>query len=151
MKIEIRKVQIEDAQNILNVLNPIIKTQKYSSMKVENTLEDQINFIQNLPPNSIYNLAFDLENFEIVGIQDILPQSKKFNGIGEISTFIKLNLHNKGIGKELTKTTLSDAKDLGYQKIQAIIRADNPNAISFYQKNGFKKTYLEQIYYELNL
>ncbi|KAA3604315.1 MAG: GNAT family N-acetyltransferase [Calditrichaeota bacterium] len=151
MKIEIRKVKIKDAQGILDVLNPIIKTQNFSSMKEENTLADQTNFIQNLPSNAIYNLAFDLENLEIVGIQDILPQSKNFNGTGEISTFVNLNYHRQGIGERLMKATLREAKDLGYKKIQAIIRTDNRIAISFYKKNGFREMGSERIFYELNL
>lgn len=139
MKIKIRKVQIEDAQGILKILNPIIRAVKFSSMTEEISLEEQVSFIKNLSPKAVYNLAYDAENYEIVGIQDILPQNDIFNEVGEISTFVNLELRNKNIGNNLMKQSLKDAKLIGYKKILAIIRNDNSQAIRFYQKNNFRK------------
>lgn len=139
MKIKIRKVQIEDAQDILKILNPIIRAGKFSSMTEENSLEEQVSFIKNLAPKAVYNLAYDAESYEIVGIQDILPQNEIFNEVGEISTFVNLELRNKNIGNNLMTQSLKDAKLIGYKKILAIIRNDNSQAIRFYQKNNFRK------------
>jgi len=66
-----------------------------------------------------------------------------------------------GIGKKLFDETVKISKQLGYSKLIAIIRSDNPDAISFYKSLGFRivgvlkkhilidKEYLDEILCEI--
>ncbi len=135
----IRPVVIEDADAIVELLNPLIADGRYTSMKEQITVAEQIEFINSINDISIYNIATSNEG-KVLGIQDILPISSKFesnNYTGEISTFVSLEFHRSGIGTELSKATFKCAKSIGYSKLIATVRLDNPGAISFYQSQGF--------------
>ena len=135
----IRPVVIEDADAIVELLNPLIADGRYTSMKEQITVAEQIEFINSINDISIYNIATSNEG-KVLGIQDILPISAKFesnNYTGEISTFVSLEFHRSGIGTELSQATFKCAKSIGYSKLIATVRLDNPGAISFYQSQGF--------------
>ena len=81
------------------------------------------------------------ESQEVVGLQDVLPRSSGsnlFRHVGDISTFVSLAVHRQGIGRRLSKATFQQARQQGFLKLIATIRADNPAAISFYQSLGFR-------------
>jgi RimJ/RimL family protein N-acetyltransferase len=58
--------------------------------------------------------------------------------VGTISTFVALAFHGQGIGSRLTQATLQTASQRGFLKISATIRADNPRAVAFYLRQGFR-------------
>lgn len=125
---------------MVELLNPIIEAGTYTIMDKSYSVEEQIDFIRNFPESGIFNVAVCNENGRILGMQDVMPVDKDTNTqkhVGEISTFVSLNTQRKGIGKALTQTTLKQAHEKGFQKILATIRADNPQAISFYKNAGF--------------
>ena len=137
----IRPVREEDAESIVELLNPIIEAGIYSIMDRPVTADDQIEFIWSLPARSVYHLAVANDNGEVLGVQDVLPSAPgidAFKQVGEISTFVSLKSQRIGIGRALTRETFQEAKRLDYQKLRATIRADNPSAIVFYQEQGFQ-------------
>jgi len=141
MEFTIRPVREEDAASIVELLNPIIEAGIYSIMDEPVTLEDQIEFIRMLPARSVYHLAVANDNGEVLGMQDVLPSASgidAFKHVGEISTFVSLKSQRTGIGRALSRETFQEAKGQGYQILRATIRADNPQAIAFYQEQGFK-------------
>ena len=101
--------------------------------------EDQIEFIRSFPQRGVYHIAIDNENQKALGIQDVLPISTSdiSRHVGEISTFASLDSHRKGIGQNLCQTTFKAAKEQGFLKLRATVRADNPHALSFYRNQGF--------------
>ena len=68
-----KKVVIEDASAIVELLNPIISDGRYTSMKEQITVAEQIEFINSIDDNSIYNIATSEEG-KVLGIQDVLPE-----------------------------------------------------------------------------
>jgi L-amino acid N-acyltransferase YncA len=138
MNIMVREARLKDAQSIINVLNPIIETKKYSVMVQTFTLEEETNFIKNFPERGIFHIAVDED--KVVGFQVMEPISTltaAFDHVGIIGTYIDLTLRGQGISKKLFELTFKLAKDKGFEKLTAYVRSDNPVALKTYQSNGF--------------
>ena len=136
----IRRVVEDDAGSIVDLLNPIIEAGIFTIMDTKCSIKDQIDFIRGLPPRSIYNIALCSETGRALGIQDLIPvsiESRVLRHVGEVSTFISLEMRGRGIGSNLMETTCREALSLGFLKIMAMVRADNPQAVSFYKRQGF--------------
>jgi L-amino acid N-acyltransferase YncA len=137
----IRPVIEEDAESIIEVLNPIIQAGHYTIMDEPASVDDQIDFIRGFPERGIFNVAVCDDSRKVIGLQDVAPRSggsRAFNHIGEISTFVALGSHRNGIGRSLSEMTFREARERGFLKLCATIRADNPQAVSFYLSQGFR-------------
>jgi L-amino acid N-acyltransferase YncA len=89
----------------------------------------------------VFNVAVCNDSQKVLGLQDVQPISTSVNAfkhVGEISTFVLLASHRKGIGQNLSHATFQAAKEQGFIKLSATIRADNPQAVSFYLSQGFR-------------
>jgi ribosomal protein S18 acetylase RimI-like enzyme len=60
-----------------------------------------------------------------------------FDHVGDIGTFVDLDLRGRGIAKTLFVATFERAKAKGYEKLVAQVRSDNPVALKTYQAQGF--------------
>jgi L-amino acid N-acyltransferase YncA len=140
MGISIRHVQETDAASIVALLNPIIEAGIYTAMPEPFTTADQLDFIRNFPERGIYHIAFGSDSLKALGIQDVMPFSSSdvFRHVGEISTFVALDSHRHGVGQSLCQATFKAAKEMGYLKLRATVRGDNPYALAFYQSQGFE-------------
>jgi len=140
MEISIRAVTEDDAASIIELLNPIIEAGTFTIIVGPFSVEDQIDFIRNFPQRGIYHIAIDNESQKILGIQDVMPLSTSnvFKHVGDISTFVALDSHKQGIGQRLCQATFIVAKEQGFLKLRAMVRGDNPYALSFYQSQGFE-------------
>jgi len=140
MDFSIRRVREEDAQSITKLLQPIIRAGTYTVMEWT-SIDDQIDFIRGFPKRGVFNVAVCNHRQRVLGLQDVRPisiDSNVFKHVGEISTFVAIGSHRKGIGRSLSQATFQAAKELGFLKISATIRADNLGAISFYLSQGFR-------------
>jgi L-amino acid N-acyltransferase YncA len=138
MNITVREVQPHDAQSIINILNPIIETKKYSVMVQTFTLEEETKFIKTFPERGIFHVAVDGD--KVIGFQVTEPISTltaAFDHVGIIGTYIDLTLRGQGLSKKLFEATFMLAKDRGFEKLTAYVRSDNPVALKTYQSNGF--------------
>jgi len=142
MEYSIRTVREEDAASIVELLNPIIQAGKYTILDKQLSVDDQIYFIRGFPERGIFYVAVCNDSQHVLGIQDIAPISAEwssaFKHVGETSTFVSLASHRKGIGRSLSHATFRAAKERGFLKISATIRADNAQAVSFYLSQGFR-------------
>lgn len=137
----IRKVRIGDASKIINVLNPIIKTGIYTVLDQPITLPAEKMFIANFPRQGIFHVAESVKDKRIVGFQVLEPYgiySKAFNHVATLGTYVNLSKGRQGIGTYLSKATFKAAIDKGYEKIFTYVRQDNPLALNFYKKLGFR-------------
>jgi L-amino acid N-acyltransferase YncA len=140
MEFSIRTVREEDAGSIVELLNSIIRAGKYTIMDVPFSVDDQLDFIRKFPERGVYNAAVSDDNQGAIGLQDVQPVSAKVNAlrhVGEISTFVSLALRREGIGRSLSHATFGGAREQGFLKLTATIRADNPDAVAFYESLGF--------------
>lgn len=141
MEFSIRTAREEDAGSIVELLNPLIQQGTYTVMDERLSVEDQIDFIRGFPKRGVFNVAVCNDSQKVLGLQDVQPMptgSSVFKHVGEISTFVSLAAHRKGIGQSLSEATFQAAKELEFTKILATIRADNPQAVPFYLSQGFR-------------
>ncbi len=141
MGFSVRAVREEDAASIVGLLNPLIQAGTYTVMDEPVSVDEQIDFIRGFPERGVFNVAVCDTSGRLLGLQDVAPISPgsgAFEHVGVISTFVALGSHGRGIGRSLSEATFRAATRLGFVKISATIRADNPRAVSFYLSQGFR-------------
>lgn len=138
VKILIRPVQIEDAQGMLDVINPIIRAGGTSAIEVEYSLETQCDYIANIGPRAACNVAIEEASSAIVGFQGYELHANLPDHIADISTFVRIGERSRGIGRQLCDFMFKSARANGFTEINAAIRADNFEGLAFYSRMGFR-------------
>lgn len=139
--IEIRDVRVEDAEEILAILNPIIAARCYTAMDTAFTAEAEREFIRTFPARGIFLVAVDATLHRIVGFQNVSPFEKfthAFDHVGVVGTYVDLALRRKGIASQLFAATFAAALRKGYEKFFTYVRADNDAALKTYLRHGFR-------------
>ncbi|MEM7245867.1 MAG: GNAT family N-acetyltransferase [Acidobacteriota bacterium] len=131
----VRPVTEDDAPAIVTLLNPIIRQGSLTAITEPITVDDQLQFIRELPERATYLLAQD-EGGRLLGIQDVLPGAD--DGTGAISTFVALDAQRHGVGRALSRATFRAALEHGHRRLTATLRSDNPGAFAFYRRQGFE-------------
>lgn len=127
---------------MIAVLNPIIEAGAYTIMDEPVTAVAQAEYIRTFPERGVFHVATYDDTGEVMGMLDVvphLPGLPAFEHVGAISTFVALGWQRLGVGTALMDTTIEAARSLGYRKLLALIRADNPVALAFYEKQGFTR------------
>ncbi len=75
-----------------------------------------------------------LLGFQWIGALGELPKTRC-----AIATFVKAGLTGQGVGSRLFERTKPAARALGFDWIEAEIRADNTGGIIYYQNIGFRE------------
>ena len=88
-------------------------------------------------PRSAWNVAED-EGGKVLGFQWIAPAEYLPAEAAEIATFAKIGKTGLGIGSRLLEQTVISARSLGYEWINANIRADNVSGLTYYRSRGFE-------------
>jgi L-amino acid N-acyltransferase YncA/N-acetylglutamate synthase-like GNAT family acetyltransferase len=141
MELSIRRVREEDATSIVALLNPIIRAGTHTIMDREVSVDEQRAFIRGFPERGVFQVAVSNRGQRVLGLQDVVPLapgSSALRHVGEISTFVALASQRLGIGRSLCQATFTAARAQGFLKLWATIRADNPQAVTFYQSQGFR-------------
>ena len=139
--IEIRDVRIEDAEEILAILNPIIAARCYTAMDTPFTLEEEREFIRTFPDRGVFLVAVDTTLKRIVGFQNVSPFGSfthAFDHVGVVGTYVDLQLRRGGIATRLFEATFDAARRKGYEKFFTYVRADNEAALHAYLSQGFR-------------
>ena len=139
--IRIRPVRVEDAEGIVNVLNPLIQAGTSTALDRVFTADEERIFISAFPPRGVFNVAEKTDDGAIVGFQNVEPfatYTDAFAHVGVIGTYVALSGHRQGIGRLLFEATRLIAKDKGYEKFSAFVRADNVAGLAFYKRIGFE-------------
>ncbi|MEL6648148.1 MAG: GNAT family N-acetyltransferase [Pseudomonadota bacterium] len=80
---------------------------------------------------------------DLLGFQWVEPKDNLPREACDIATFTRIGRVRLGTGSALFEATRQAAKDLGYDWINATIRADNSGGLAYYQSRGFE-TYQTQ-------
>ena len=140
--IEIRDVRVEDAEQILAILNPIIAARCYTAMDAPFTIEAERDFIRTFPERGIFLSAFDTAASRIVGFQNVSPFGSfttAFDHVGVIGTYVDLDRRRQGIASRLFGATYDAASRKGYEKFFTYVRADNHAGLETYLRQGFRR------------
>ena len=141
MSLTIREVTVEDAQGIIDVLNPIIIEARYTILDQTFTVDEEKAFIESFPERGVFSVAVNQVTSQLLGFQNVEPfatYTKAFDHVGIIGTYVDANSRGQGVAKQLFDYTFKAAKAKGYEKLFAYVRADNERALAVYLKQGFE-------------
>jgi L-amino acid N-acyltransferase YncA len=142
MGLVIRDAQLEDAEAIVNILNPIIEAGTYTALTTPVSVAAERAFISNFSHRGIFHVAVCPDEQRILGFQNVEPfatYTTAFDHVGVIGTYVDLSQRQQGVGKCLFQATFAAARAKGYEKLFAYVRADNPAALAAYSSQGFQK------------
>ncbi len=131
---EIRKIVLNDLDEIFNLLNQLYKNQlNYEKFK-------EIYKMKLNDKNSYYIVA--IENNKIIGVltselQIKLHRAKKQSFIEDL--IVDESYRNRGIGKALLQNAVDYAKNNDCEVIELTSYINNEKSHKFYQNNGFNK------------
>jgi len=140
MDLLIREVRPDDAEAIVDILNPIIQAGVYTVLDTPFTVEAEREYIENFPQRGVFHVAECRADRKVVGFQSVEPfatYTHAFDHVAVIGTFVHLSYLRQGIGTRLSEVTFETAKGLGYEKFFTYVRADNPASLAFHLKLGF--------------
>ena len=139
--IRIRPVRVEDAEGVAKVLNPLVLSGENTALDRVVTAEEERAFITGFPVRGVFHVAERAEDEVIVGFQNIEPfagYTDAFAHVGIIGTYVGQSGQRQGIGQLLFEATRLAAKEKGYEKFSAFVRADNAAGLAFYKRIGFE-------------
>lgn len=132
----IRKATPDDAAEITDILNEIIRIGGTTAYQSERTPEYFLPFIGSDDPKVFIHVAE--ADQKIHGCQYMEPFDPPDDHLGGIATFARPGGTQRGVGTELFRKTLAASRAAGYQDIVAVIRADNTGGLAYYTKMGFR-------------
>lgn len=135
--IHIRPAGAMDASAMADLLNDIIAAGGTTAHTTPRTRQDMLDAMASCPGRSSWLVAEDDEG-ALLGFQLIEPYPPLPPEACDIGTFTKLGLTQSGIGSALFAQTLKAAQHLGFEWINATIRADNTGGLAYYQSRGFE-------------
>ncbi|MFZ0544388.1 MAG: GNAT family N-acetyltransferase [Candidatus Promineifilaceae bacterium] len=141
MEMIIRLGTPDDAQSVIDILNPIILDGRYTVLDAPFTVEEEKAFIQNFPKRGIFHVAERPTDRKIVGFQSLEPfasYTHAFDHVAIVGTYVDSKQRRQGIASQLFAATFEAAVAKGYEKIFTYVRGDNPTAFKTYLKQGFK-------------
>ena len=133
--LHIRRAGALDCRALANLLNEIIAIGG-TTAKVDPVTGDELDKKMRIE-NAVWHLAED-DNGKLLGFQYIQPHPDIPTDSTDIATFTRVGQTGLGIGSALFTATSKAAKDMGYNTIDAVIRADNEGGLAYYQSRGFE-------------
>lgn len=137
MTLFIRKASPFDARAMCDLLNDIIATGRHSALTAPLKPDQFQDLLMTTDGRSALHVAVD-DAETCLGFQWIGPWPGTPSEACEISTFVKIGETGIGIGSRLFEATKAAAEALGYDWINANIRADNQSGLTYYQSRGFR-------------
>lgn len=122
-------------------MNPLIQADESTALDRVFTPDEERIFIGAFPDQGVFNVAEKTDDGVIVGFQNVGPfatYTQAFAHVGVIGTYVDLSGHRQGIGRLLFEATRLAAKEKGYEKLFAFVRADNVGGLAFYKRMGFE-------------
>lgn len=124
-----------DAGEIAALLTDIIAIGGTTALTGTVSREDILGWMSR--PGGAWHVAETVEG-EILGFQYLVSSSSLPPEAVDIATFAKPGKQGLGIGSKMFEATRKVARDMGYEWINANIRADNFGGLAYYQSRGFE-------------
>ena len=140
MELRIRRATADDAQGMVDILNPIIEARIYSALVSTYTVEAQRAWIEAFPARGILLVAERVSDGRMLGHQSLEPfgpYSWAFDHVGVMGTYVDLHHLRQGVGSRLFAAMYEEAVAAGYEKIFTFVRADNQVGLGAYLAQGF--------------
>lgn len=137
MKLITRPGTAADLRQAAEILNEIIEIGGTTARTEQTNAESLGKSLLSEDGYSAWHVIEDASG-TILGFQWIGPHSGLPPEACDISTFVKPGQTGLGIGSQLFEATKQAANELGYDWINANIRADNNGGLAYYQSQGFR-------------
>ncbi|MBO9399470.1 GNAT family N-acetyltransferase [Shimia sp. R9_3] len=126
-----------DLRQTADLLNEIIAAGGTTAITKTMTKEALGEWLMANPGDATWHVAL-AENGTLLGFQWIGPYAALPPEACDIGTFVKTGQTGMGIGSKLFDATKTAARKLGYEWINAEIRADNAGGLAYYQSRSFE-------------
>ena len=131
----VRTARAGDIDQMVTLLNEIIAV---GGTTAKEDPVDAVGFHDYIFASDVVGCFVAEDDGQILGFQKLNDASYLPDGVGDIATFVRLGLAQKGVGAALFVKTLNAAKTAGLRSINATIRADNTGGLRYYTKLGFE-------------
>lgn len=154
--IQIRSATIHDAAQ-LSTLATTVFAETYQAMIPPETLQPYLKeqFSAEALSLDLSQLSSDYlvacHNERVIGFSKLAPTElpsplRSTRAIEMVKLYVPKSYHGFGVGAQLMKRSLSEAKALGYESIWLCVWEKNERAIAFYRKWGFEKVGTMEIF-----
>jgi GNAT superfamily N-acetyltransferase len=126
-----------DLRQTADLINEIIAIGGTTAITKPLSREEIEGWLLGDPDRSVWHVAMDADG-NVLGFQWVGPFGDLPPEACEIGTFVKAGRTGFGIGSKLFEATKLAARLLGYDWINAEIRADNVSGLAYYQSRSFE-------------
>jgi L-amino acid N-acyltransferase YncA len=139
-EMEVRPVRAEDAAELATLLNAIIARGGTTALEAPLTEDALARTMLTGPDVICCFVAVEPAAGRLAGFQSLVRSARladDIGDIGDIATFARVGLTQRGVGAALFAATRAEAEKTGLAAINATIRADNLGGLAFYDRMGF--------------
>lgn len=137
--IVVRPATLEDAAGILQVLNTIVREQRFTALDRELSLQEELEFLGRRGPREAIFVAEQGERIlGFQGLDPFMPAIDAMSHVAQLGTYVLPAHWNQGIGRRMFAASCDFARAHGYQKMVIYVRAGNEQAQDFYRHLGFE-------------
>ena len=137
----VRPVRVKDAEEIAEILNPIIVGGRHTVLDTPVSVEYERDFIAAFPEGGLFLVAVESGGGRVVGFQTLEPMdalyTSAFDHVGILGTYVAEGHRRQGVARALFRQMFPLAVAAGFEKISTFVRADNPAALAAYRAQGF--------------
>lgn len=132
----IRRAVSADAEELSGLLNEIIRAGGTTALETPLSAAEFADWFI----DGEFALACHVAEHDrmLVGFQSLSLYGDPPKGYADIATFARMTPKIAGVGSALFQGTRMAAQDLGFEFINATIRADNVSGLAYYGKMGFE-------------
>lgn len=134
------KATPEDAVEVAAIYNEGIDERMATFVTTHVSVEDMCHkIVEEKDKHPFYVAVTENADRYVVGWGSISPYSPRtcYNGVGEVSVYIRKGFRRLGIGEALAETLYHEATRLGYWKLMARIFTFNKASITLFKKLGY--------------
>ena len=143
-KVILRTPRWEDLDDLLELINSLIEEGAEIDMDAKKTREEEVDWLA----GALARLEKWEELYVVAEVDGKIVASssvrkRKFrweSHVGDLGIIIKSGYRDAGIGTEMMKTLIDQARAMGLKILTLTVFATNERAIHVYEKVGFKET-----------
>lgn len=141
--VTLRSAEVSDAESFIDFMKAIAFETSYlirEPGEFDITLKHEEEFIEGFRKDPKALLLVAAIDGELVGNCSLMSMGsyRRYAHRCEVGIALYQKYSHAGIGTIMMETILSAAKDMGYEQAELEVVCDNQNAITLYQKLGFK-------------
>lgn len=133
----VRRAEPDDAPAIAEIYNQAIQ-EGISTYDAFHVGADR--YVEYFANDSRYGMTVAEEDSQVIGWASVSPISPRwayrYTAVG--SYFVHRNFRGKGVGNELKRAQIEDARSRGYHSLVVEVLATNPRSIAMNVKHGFR-------------